>query len=202
MDEFWPRLHAMWPLGLATGLPGDHRTAWIDLPLREVLGYSPPDLHRVYPPDIVVSDPRVVTKHNARLIKLPQEARTDTKAATLRSMVQSTLASPDDPPHSLADIDTLHFKINQERRDLGRKAAKGLQKRHTGAHPFSPKTQRLLTLAMLWSKVVVGFLSLQAKRAPRARGRAFSMFPHTPPTACWRGCLAGEELSFLVKILT
>ena len=47
-----------------------------------------------------------------------------------------------------------HFQINQERRDLGRKAAKGLRKRHTGAHPFCPKTQRLLALAMLWSKVV------------------------------------------------
>ena len=102
-------------LGLATGLPGDHRTAWIDLPLREVLGYNPPDLHRVYPPDTVVSNPRVVTKCNAKLIKLLQESKTDEKAATLRSMVQSNVAPPDDPPHSLTDIDTLHFKINQER---------------------------------------------------------------------------------------
>ena len=126
-------------LGLATGLPGDHRTAWIDLPLREVLGHDPPDLHRVCPPDIVVSDPRVVKKHNAKLIKLLQESKTDHKAATLRTMVQSNVESP----HSIADIDALHFKINQERRELGLKAAKGLRKRHTGGTPLLPKNSAI-----------------------------------------------------------
>ena len=105
-------------LGLATGLPGDHRTAWIDLPLREVLGHNPPNLHRVHPPDIVVSDPRVVTKYNDRLVTLLQESKTDQKAAALRKMVKSNVASPHAPPHSIPDIDSLHFQINHVESDL------------------------------------------------------------------------------------
>ena len=44
-------------LDFAEGLPGDHHTVWIDLPADELFGYTPPDLHKVFPPDLVASDP-------------------------------------------------------------------------------------------------------------------------------------------------
>ena len=46
-------------LGFGEGLPGDHRTCWIDIPHEELYGYCPPDLHRVYPPGVTTKDPRI-----------------------------------------------------------------------------------------------------------------------------------------------
>ena len=111
-------------LGFEEGLPGDHRTAWIDLPLKEVLGYNPPDLHKVHPPDLVVSDPRIVTKYNSKLAKSMKTSKTISKAQTLRQMVQDNLASPQAPPYSLEAIDSLHYQINTERKELGKKLPK------------------------------------------------------------------------------
>ena len=51
-------------LGMEEGLPGDHRLAWIDVPAALLFGHNPPDLHRVYPPSLVVNDPGIRTKYN------------------------------------------------------------------------------------------------------------------------------------------
>ena len=134
-------------LAFGQGLPGDHRTAWIDLPLRELLGYNPPDLHRVYPPDLVVGDPRVRDKYNKKVLELLAKTKTAQKAAQLREMVKDNLQNPDDPPHTIEEVDALHLQINNERRDMGWKAAHKLRKKHTGAHPYTPKGKRLLATA-------------------------------------------------------
>ena len=88
IDGIWTNLgHGTMRCGylwFEQGLPGDHRTAWIDLPLKEVLGYNPPDLHKVHPPDLVVSDPRIVTKYNSKLVKSMKTSKTISKAQTLR----------------------------------------------------------------------------------------------------------------------
>ena len=76
------------------------------------------------------------------------------QAALLWTMVAQNLASPEDPPHSIAEVDALHLKLNNTRRDIGWEVAKKLRKRHTGAHPFSLRIKKLLAELMLWSKVI------------------------------------------------
>ena len=140
--------------GFGKGLPGDHRTCWIDLPIREVLGYNPPDLHRVFPPDLTAKDPRVGKKYNKLLKKALSKKGTFRQAQELRTLVAQTLESPQDPPASIEDINVLHSSINQSRRECALEVAKKVRKKHTGAYPFSPKVRSLLSRIMLWSKVI------------------------------------------------
>ena len=141
-------------LGFEAGLPGDHRTAWIDIPLRTLLGHNPPDMHRVYPPDLAVGDPRARDKYNSNLKQCMKAAKLQEKAAQLRQMVSQNLANPDNPPHTLALVDALHLQINNTRRDLGWKSAKKVHKKHTGAFPYTPHVSKLLSRVELWSKVI------------------------------------------------
>ena len=136
------------------GLPGDHRTCWIDLPLKEVLGYNPPDLHRVYPPDLTAKDPRVGKRYNKLLKKSLAQEGTFQKSQLLRNQVQQCLDSPEKPPFTLNQINDLHLSINTSRKKCGIEVAKRVRKKHTGAYPFSPKVRKLLATAMLWSKVI------------------------------------------------
>ena len=69
-------------------------------------------------------------------------------------MVKENLDNPADPPHDGATVDALHLKINNARRDTSWELAKKLRKKHTGAHPFSPKVKRTLVTILLWSKVI------------------------------------------------
>ena len=118
------------------GLPGDHRSAWIDVPAALLFGHNPPDLHRVYPPGLVVNDPRIRTKYNKEVKAKLKSKGMLKKAALLRKMVADNLASPDSPPHSLQEVNALHLQLNNARRDVGWEVAAKIRKRHTGAHPF------------------------------------------------------------------
>ena len=69
-------------------------------------------------------------------------------------MVQANLSNPDDPPHSDKDFDKVHLELSEARKKAGQEAAKKLRKKHTGAHPFSPKVQRMLLEIILWSKII------------------------------------------------
>ena len=136
------------------GLPGDHRTAWIDIPLKALLGYNPPDLHRVFPPDLTTQDPRLRKRYNERVRAQMAPHEIEAKVRKLRAMVQADVCSPDDPPFSHEEINELHKEINNTRRDISWKVAKELRKKHTGAYPFSPKVQSVMMAIILWSKLI------------------------------------------------
>ena len=125
--------------GFATGLPGDHRTAWIDIPLKELLGYNPPDLHRVFPPDLTTRDPRIRKKYNKEVKAKMAPKCIEQKVRELRRKVQECVDNKTEPPFSLEEINELHREINNTRRDVSWEVAKKLRKKHTGACPFPPR---------------------------------------------------------------
>jgi len=57
-------------LAFTEGVPGDHRTMWIDIPFSIIFGYTPPHLHKVFPPDLTTEDPRIRKKYNQRVHQL------------------------------------------------------------------------------------------------------------------------------------
>ena len=124
-------------LGFEEGLPGDHRTVWIDLPLEELFGHRPPNLHKVFPPDLVASDPRVCKKCNHKVALSLQKQGIIAAAQRLRQMVKENLANPTAPPHDGATVDALHLKINNVRRDTSWELAKGRSTQEL--IPFPPK---------------------------------------------------------------
>ena len=80
------------------GLPSDHRTAWIDLPMHEMLGYRPPDIHRRKPPNLIDSDPCIRKQCNRRVHRTLLKQGTMDKVKALRQMVKASLETPNDPP--------------------------------------------------------------------------------------------------------
>ena len=56
-------------LPFGEGIPGDHRTPFLDIPFQSVFGYNPPHLHTVYPPKLTTRDPRERKKYSKQVMK-------------------------------------------------------------------------------------------------------------------------------------
>ena len=76
------------------------------------------------------------------------------KTKQLRQMVADNLSPDSTKHHPIEEIDALHLEINNARRDCGWEVAKGIRKKHTGAHAFTPLVKKLLAESVLWSKVI------------------------------------------------
>lgn len=134
-------------LAFGEGVPGDHRTMWIDIPFATMFGYTPPHIHKVYPPDLTTADPRIRKRYNQRVRRLLTKWGTFLAVKQLRQMVTNSGCK--------MEMRQLHHKITRHRHRAGELAAKGIRKKCTGAIPWSPGMQKLFDIRTVWRRVVL-----------------------------------------------
>ncbi len=120
-------------LPFGAGYSSDHCIPWIDIDRKDVFGYRPPHLYRVFAPALTSADPRIRKKYNKLVTRELRENGTTAKVKLLRTMVEA--GAP------VEEVKALHHEIGISRKIAGQQAGLKLRKKHTGAFPFSPKVQ-------------------------------------------------------------
>ena len=133
-------------LAFETGLPGDHRTCWIDIPFQIVLGHNPPHLHRVEPPQLTLKDPRNTDRYNDRVHQAYTANKVWERAASLREMVAAR-----DP---VTKVQPFHRDLLRDVKAIREPAADKLRKKRTGRIESSPSMKPLFALKKLWTLMV------------------------------------------------
>ena len=127
------------------GLPGDHRTLWVDIPKRIIFGHNPPNLFKRDDPMLTCKDHRIYNKYNDRVETMMEEQHFPSATAALRRAVkekQVTLAK------------SIWNNLWKKYEKIIVKALVKLRKRRMGKHPWSPRYQRLRDERLLWTLVV------------------------------------------------
>ena len=127
------------------GLPGDHRTLWVDFPFTTIFGNNPPNLNRVYAPRLNVQDPRVVKKY----CKEVTHAYQDNGVAELGRKLREETANKDvelaQETHQI--LEPLVYRLRME-------VGSCIRKKKMGAIPWSPEMQKHFDARNLWTLVV------------------------------------------------
>ena len=130
-------------LAVDAGLPGDHRTLWLDIPFISAFNHNAPNLTPRLPNGINTQDPRIRRKYNRRVVEEYKKEDIINKAALLREMVQEQAASD--------DIELLHSEIDQKVLMIRTRVAQELRRKKAGKIPWSPQFQLARAKVKLWT---------------------------------------------------
>ena len=149
IDAFFTTLRGDFQCGyfaVDEGLPGDHRTLWIDIPFAVAFGHNSPNLATKDTDMMPVIDPRIRKRYNRRVIKEFKKEDVIFKAAALRALVAG------DAP--IQQIEKMHEEVYTLNFRIRRKVIKHLRKKRMGQVPWSPKYQKLRDERKLWTVMV------------------------------------------------
>lgn len=110
-------------------LPGDHRAVWMDISLKDVIGYIPPPLALYHARRLKLQDPRIVLKYIHHLKSLLNNQQTLAYIHQL-SEIPSTAWT--------AEHTQQYQQLALTFRSAMMEAERNCRKFHTGAHPWSP----------------------------------------------------------------
>jgi hypothetical protein len=114
----------------------DHRTMWIRIPKRTLLGYRPPHIHKVQLPDLPTGDPRSNRRYNKRIRSKMREENIPAKIRKLRRLLSAPGRKNEE---EMSKIRRIHSELSTFRQLQGTQALQKLNLKHTGAIPYSPQ---------------------------------------------------------------
>jgi hypothetical protein len=124
------------------GCPSDHRVLWIDVPYKNVFGYSTPQIINPKPRRLNNNNPKLVEKYNKQLWKKLIENNLINKANRIAKIANKEGWSN--------QLETEYNSVNERQYKIRTDIEAKIRRLRTGMIPWSPKLQKFRTNIEIW----------------------------------------------------
>jgi hypothetical protein len=132
--------------------PGDHRALWVDIELKDMVGYKPPSLSLFTARRLKLQDPRIVKKYLTTLKQLLQTQNTLDEISSLLNISAAQWSHAHTEQYTRLSITFRSMMLEAEKR---------CRKFKTGKHPWSPIFDIARKTKFYWDLTVKKLLGLK-----------------------------------------